>query len=380
MLASTLSLGAVAPDRSVDNERTIASVKYCSPRQRDTCEATGGDVVCHYPLGMRRVGSSLFLMGVAVAATWACTQLNPFADSVSYRPPTAKVVSAPDCLAENIYTALTGSGPWDPALTANAPDPGYPPRTFEPVAVVRCERGVDESGIQTVDSVRLEGDIDAVDAAFSVDSERFPPGVMASCAYEMTTPAGLWFVDDSGEAFRPAWPASPCGLQNGPIEALADLTEVSRTSHSTGYDDRYTTTCQSSSYADGFANTTPEEVAAAEERDDPLVPSLVMPIDDVDRLQLCTVPAAEPLVDAVGSLTTMSRADSARLVRSVADAPLAPACNQSSTRIASTELRRPDGSGRSFVSFELDGCQRAAGFGSYRTIPAEVLAALTRTG
>ncbi|MDI9929492.1 hypothetical protein QM588_03655 [Rhodococcus sp. IEGM 1354] len=196
----------------------------------------------------------------------------------------------------------------------------------------------------------------------------------------MTPPVGLWFVDDSGEAFRPAWPASPCGLQNGPIEALADLTEVSRTSHSTGYDDRYTITCQSSSYADGFANTTPEEVAAAEERDDPLVPSLVMPIDDVDRLQLCTVATAEPPVDAVGSLTTMSRADSTRLVRSVADAPIAPACNQSSTRIASTERRRPDGSGRSFVSFELDGCQRASGFGYYRTIPAEAMAALTRTG
>lgn len=126
---------------------------------------------------------------------------------------------------------------------------------------------------------------------------------MASCAYEMTPPVGLWFVDDSGEAFRPAWPASPCGLQNGPIEALAELTEASRSSHSTGYDDRYTTTCQSISYADGFANTTPEEVAAAEERDDPLVPSLVMPIDDVDRLQLCTVATAEPPLDAVGSLT-----------------------------------------------------------------------------
>ncbi|NIL85245.1 hypothetical protein RhoFasGS6_02631 [Rhodococcus fascians] len=331
---------------------------------------------------MRSVGSSLLLMGVAVSAAWACTNVNPFADSVSYRPPTAKVVSAVDCLAENIYTALTGSGPWDPALTAGAPEPGYPPRRFQPVAVVRCERGVDESGIQTVDSVRLEGDIDAVDAAFSVDSERFPPGVMASCAYEMTSPVGLWFVDDADEAFRPAWPASPCGLQNAPIEALAELTEVSRTSHSTGYDDRYTTNCQSSSYVDGFANTTPEEVVAAEERDGPVVPSLVMPIDDVDRLQLCTVATttAEPPVDAVGSLTTMSRSDSARLVRSVADAPIAPACNESSTRIASTELRRPDGSGRSFVSFELDGCKRASGFGYYRTIPAEAMAALTRTG
>jgi hypothetical protein len=318
-------------------------------------------------------------MGVAVSAAWACTNVNPFADSVSYRPPTARVVSAPDCLAENIYTALTGSGPWDPALTSDAPDPGYPPREFQPVAVLRCERGIDESGIQTVDSVRLEGNIDAVDAAFAVDSERFPDNVVASCVYDMIPPAGLWFVDDAGEAFRPAWPASPCGLQNAPIEALADLTEVSRSSHSTGYDDRHSTTCQRSSHGVGFDLTTPEQVAAAEERDGPVVPSLVMPINDVDRLQLCTVPTAEPPVDAVGSLTTTSRADSARLVRSVADAPIAPACNESSTRIASTELRRPDGSGNSFVSFELDGCQRASGFGYYRAIPAEALATLTRT-
>ncbi|WP_237606155.1 hypothetical protein [Rhodococcus sp. JG-3] len=296
---------------------------------------------------MRRVGSSLLLMGVAVAAAWACTNLNPLADRVSYRPPTAKIVSAPDCLAGNIYTALTGSGPWDPALTSDAPDPGYPPRNFEPVAVLRCERGIDESGIQTVDSVRLEGNIDAVDAAFSVDSERFPDNVVASCVYDMIPPAGLWFVDDAGEAFRPAWPASPCGLQNAPVEALADLTEVSRSSHSTGYDDRYSTTCQRSSYGVGFDHTTPEQVDAAKDRDGLVVPSLVMPIDDVDRLQLCTFATAEPPPDAVGSLTRTSRADGARLVRSVADAPIALACNQTSTRIASTELHRPDGSGRS---------------------------------
>ena len=334
---------------------------------------------------MRCLGSSLLVMGVVVATAWACTNLNPFADSVSYRPETAKVVSSPDCLAQNIYTALTGLGPSDPALTADAPEPGYPPRRFQPVAVLRCERGVDESGAMTVDSVRLEGNIDAVDAAFSADSERFPPGVMASCAYEMTPPAGLWFVDESGHAFRPAWPASPCGLQNAPIEALTDLTEVSRSSHPTGYDDRYTTTCQSGSYGGEFENTTPEQVAVAEESerssDVPVVPSLVMPIDDVDRLQLCTVPAPlDASAYAAGTLTAMSRADSTLLVRSVADAPVAPACSQRSTRIASTELRRPDGSGRSFVSFELDGCQRAEGFGYYRTIPAEALAALTRSG
>lgn len=129
-------------------------------------------------------------------------------------------------------------------------------------------------------------------------------------------------------------------------------------------------------------------MAADEERerslDVPVVPSLVLPIEDVDRLQVCTVSASteqppEYITSVVGSSTTLSRAESASIVRSVANAPLAPACNERSTRIASTELRRPDGSGRSFVSFELDGCQRAAGFGSYRAIPADALSALTRT-
>ncbi|MDV8023822.1 hypothetical protein [Rhodococcus sp. IEGM 1330] len=344
---------------------------------------------------MSGVRSQLILVGTVVLASPACSSsLNPFIDDVSYRPPTATIVSSPDCLAQSIYTGLTGSGPWDPALTSDAPDPGYPPATFQPVAVVRCERGTDEAGGMTVDSVRLEGNIHAVDAAFSADSKRFPDGVVASCVYAMDPPVGLWFVNEAGKAFRPAWPASPCGLQNAPMEALADLNEVSRSPHPTGIDNRYNTSCESSPYGQGFDNTTPEDVAAAEERersqDGPVVPSLVMPIDDVDQLQLCTVRTSNPLaaeelppdsiVSAAGTSTTLGRAESASIVRSVANAPLAPACNEISTRIASTELRRPDGSGRSFVSFELDGCQRAAGFGYYRAIPTEALSALTGIG
>lgn len=338
---------------------------------------------------MSRVWSPV-LVGLAAVGLSACSSsLNPLNDSVSYRPSVATVVESPNCLAEDIYTALTRLGPWDPALTPNAPAPGYPPAHFQPVAVQRCERGIDETGALTVDSVRLEGDISAVDAAFSADSERFPDGVTPSCVYAMEPPAGLWFVNEAGEAFRPAWPASPCGLQNAPIDALAGLTEVSRSYHPTGFDSGYTTSCESSSYGTAFADTSSDEVAAAQQRERegniPVVPSLVMPIDDVDALKLCTYTriAGEQSIDpgnpVVGSQTTLKRADSAALVRSISDAPLAPACDQSATRTTSTELRRPDGSGRSFVSFELDGCQRASGFGFYfRAIPADALAILAR--
>lgn len=107
---------------------------------------------------MSRVRSPLILVGVLVVASTSCSSsLNPFIDSVSYRPSTATVVSSPDCMALDIYTELTGLGPWDPALTSDAPDPGYPPFTFQPVAVARCERGLDEAGFMTVDSVRLRG-------------------------------------------------------------------------------------------------------------------------------------------------------------------------------------------------------------------------------
>ncbi|WP_247596025.1 MULTISPECIES: hypothetical protein [unclassified Rhodococcus (in: high G+C Gram-positive bacteria)] len=241
-----------------------------------------------------------------------------------------------------------------------------------------------------MDTARLEGDVSAVDAAFSADSERFPDGVMASCAYAMDPPAGLWFLNEAGEAFRLAWPASPCELQNAPLDALADLTEVSRSSHPTGYNDRYNTVCAGSSLDTGFETTTPDDVAAAEERqrtpDVLAVPSLVMPVDDVNALQLCTYSASsveqppDTGISMVGSRTTLNRLESAATVRAVANAPFAPACDRTSTRITSTELRRPDGSGQSLVSFELDGCQRASGFGYYRTIPADVLSVLTRVG
>lgn len=312
---------------------------------------------------------------------------NPFVDRIAFRPPTAVVTSSPTCLAENIFTGLTGLGPWDRAIVGNAPEPGYPPADFRVVGALRCERGTDANGMRTIDSVRLDGDVLAVFSAFSTDSFRFPDGTYASCINFGVAPVGLWLIDDTGAAFRPAWPSDPCTLQNVPYLALRHLTEVGRSSHPTGLDTRFTTVCEHDSHAAAFEPTTADDVAAAEEHEREYgrvpAPTLTLPVDDVDALVLCTYepPDYEPAPDGgdviAGTRTVLDRGSSAGLVRSIVDAPLAPACDQLSTRVASTELVRPDGSGSTPVSFEFDGCRRVAGLGDYRVTPPAALTALS---
>lgn len=312
---------------------------------------------------------------------------NPFVDRIAFRPPTAVVTSSPTCLAENIVTGLTGLGPWDQALAGNAPEPGYPPADFRVVGALRCERGTDASGMRTIDSVRLDGDMAAVLSSFTADSYRSTDGTASTCMFFGVAPVGLWLVDDTGAAFRPAWPSDPCNLQDGPYLALRKLTEIGRSSHPTGLDDRFTTGCERDSHAASFEPTTADDVAAAEEHEREYgrvtAPTLTLPVDDVDALVLCTYepPDSEAAPDGgdvvAGTRTVLDRGSSAELVRSIVDAPLAPACDQSSTRVASTELVRPDGSGSTPVSFELDGCRRVAGLGDYRVTPPAALTALS---
>lgn len=328
------------------------------------------------------------LVGLVVVATVAgCS--NPFVDRIAFRPPTAVVTSTPTCLAEDIYTGLTGLGPWDPAIAGNSPEPGYPPADFRVVGTLRCERGTDANGMRTIDSVRLVGDMVDVFSSFSADSFRFPDGTYASCVNFGVAPVGFWLVDDTGAAFRPAWPSDTCNLQDGPYFALRELTEVGRSSHPTGLDDRFTTVCEQDSHAASFEPTTVDAVAEAEQREREYgrvaAPTLTLPVDDVDALVLCTYepPDSEAAPDGgnviAGTRTVLDRDSSAELVRSIVDAPLAPACDQLSTRVASTELVRPDGSGSTPVSFELDGCRRVAGLGDYRVTPLSLLTVLTNS-
>jgi hypothetical protein len=54
----------------------------------------------------------------------------------------------------------------------------------------------------------------------------------------------------------------------------------------------------------------------------------------------------------------LSAQESADMIRSYLDAPAAAPCSVAATQMASVVLRRPDGSGGSSVSVELDGCRR----------------------
>ncbi len=337
---------------------------------------------------MRRTYLVATVVALCGLASTSCSDRLPWfgGDTVSYRPDTATTAESADCLAEDIYTALTGLGPWDPAITETAPEPGYPPSEFEAVEVVSCQRGLDQNGVETVDSVQLGGDVDAVLRAFSVDSQRFADGVSASCVYEIRPPVGLWLVDDAGRAFRPMWPASPCGQQEGPLAALQALEEVGRTVHPTGYDTDFSSVCTGSTGFWGFESTTSDDVEAATEREraggQMLPPALGMPVDDVGYTDVCRYPvvARAPSVveSAPGSSLVLGEVESASVVRTSVNAPIAQACGLQATRHASAQLLRPDGSGGAVVSFELDGCQRSAGFGGYREIPADVHEVLMR--
>lgn len=321
----------------------------------------------------------------------ACGYILPFSalDTESYRPPTASTTRTPNCLAENIFTPLTGVGPWDPEITADAPTPGYPPRYFAPVEVLRCERALSDDNVLTLDSVRLRGDVGAAMDAFAVPSERYASHMTVSCAFSGEAPVGLWFVDESGRAFRPAWPVALCGrLQDEPVRALGELEEFSRTVHPTGYDYDYATTCTGPATGE-FFETTAEYVGQALEAETrgnaSLPPTLFLPTDDVGFLQICTYPVVDsasalPVEIGMvpGSSATLDRPSSIELVGDLTAAPIAQPCSTPATRFAYADLRRPDGSGTARITVELDGCRRIAGLGSFRELPADAYAVLTR--
>lgn len=319
--------------------------------------------------------SGLILVAVGVCALTSCSLGMFGVDTVSFRPSTAKEVDSVDCLAENIYTPLTGLWPWDPAVTPATPDPGFPSRSIRPTEVVRCERGISGSGQLTVDTVVLDGDITAVVDAYSVKSVRYGDHISASCARAPELPAGLWLVADDGRAYRPAWPSGPCGFQEGPLEPLSMLDEVSRTFYPTGVS--VDTLSCTPGFADDFQRTTADDIAESVRYEVDVQETLMTPIDDVGALRLCRYPAGvgEP-EEKDKTLLTLDRLDSASMVRALADAPVAEPCARDATRLAATTLLRPDGSGGAPVSFELDGCTRVAGLGAYRQIPPGVLGVL----
>ncbi|WFR71206.1 hypothetical protein P9209_18450 [Prescottella defluvii] len=303
----------------------------------------------------------LAMLTVAGTVLTACSQ-------TSYRPPTAAIAERADCLAPDIESRLSAANltSIDPGRPP-AVGVGYPPEHFSPVAVIRCERGEDAAGALTIDSVRLEGDVEAAWDAFQVDSRRAPDNDDSSsrCAVFEMTPAGLWFVDAEGRAVRPAWPAVPCGYQAGPISPLAKLHEVERQQQARQRPADDPGVC-GNMYGSGFTTTTDEGIRGGDDTDrrSRLAENyaLAFPVEDVGRLQVCRYSeSTEGLIEQSRSRLTIDQ--SINLVRDVIDAPPAPPCALTATRTAQIPLHRADGSGGAKIDIELDGCRRAAGTG-----------------
>ena len=195
----------------------------------------------------------------------------------------------------DITAALVAPEARDSSIALRPEGSGYPPPDFSPVAVVRCERGETSDGGLTIDSIRLEGDIHAVDDAFREQSRRFPANVRADCAYRLVPPAGLWLVDEAGAAIRPTWPTAPCGLQEKPHAALSQLHEISRAQHPVdGISSDDAGTC-AESIGQPFATTTEADMSRMAEHEDtharPLTETaLATPISDVGRLRCAAIP------------------------------------------------------------------------------------------
>ncbi|MFF2055901.1 hypothetical protein [Rhodococcus qingshengii] len=309
---------------------------------------------------------------VAVALVWTGVR-----DYESFTPPVATAVDRADCLAPDITAALVAPEARDSSIALRPEGSGYPPPDFSPVAVVRCERGETSGGGLTIDSVRLEGDIHAVDDAFREQSRRFPANVRADCAYRLVPPAGLWLVDEAGAAIRPTWPTAPCGLQEKPHAALSQLHEISRAQHPVdGISSDDAGTCAEST-GQPFATTTEADMSRMAEHEDtharPLTETaLATPISDVGRLLVCRYSTEPPLPE---SRIRLSRQQSTDLMEVASTAPPAGPCDLVAHHIASIDVLRPDGSGGTRMAVELDGCQRVNLLGQ-RQLPPAVIALL----
>ncbi|KJF23847.1 hypothetical protein C7T36_08485 [Rhodococcus sp. AD45-ID] len=323
---------------------------------------------------MRKFLAVTFIVAVSVFAV-AAMYLSVRGDSVAFTPAVASVVDHAECTTPDISGPLSGLAQMDSQFPPTT-EPGYPPSDFEPVALIRCERGENAAGGLTIDAVRLEGDVSAVAEAFRTDSQRFRDNISADCAIREIVPVGLWFVDASGNAFRPAWPSAPCGFQDAPLETLDTLHEVSRQQHPIDAISADEPGICTTSIGSLFDLTTPDDVERSVRSENtgysPLDSPLATPVDDVGRLQVCRYNLGQG-----SSHIRLTLADSAELMHAASTAPIAPPCDQIAQQVASIDLRRADGSGGTQVLAELDGCQRIR-FGGYRQIPTSITELLSR--
>lgn len=319
---------------------------------------------------MRRLGTSATVSALLLVAACASE-----ADHVvEYTPPQADVVNEPNCLAPDIISHLTSPE----GSQASNPDviPGYIPTDFNSVAVVKCEIGVDSLGGITIDSVRLEGDIEHATDIFRIKSKHYSDS--PTCSEQPEPPAAIWFVNEGGQAVRAWWPTEPCGYVEEPLEVLKSLHETGRSRTSIGGSSEAASPCPPLSGSFFPSATTSRSESGQGSGGTTQLPggSLASPIDDVGELQVCRYRMADGEPSFVSSVR-LNRQESVQFARSVAVAPIAPSCSAVTGEIAKVDLLRPDGSGGTSVVIELDGCFRAT-FDGFRQLDPDQLGALSR--
>ena len=287
----------------------------------------------------------------------------------SYRPPAAAVVAAPSCASQDVVARLTD--PSSRTLPTPMPAEGSLPKEFKPTGLVRCEIGRTGNGQFTIDAVDLGGDIDQVVAALNKPSDRPAKGVDVECGEGYRPPAALWITSASG-ASRIKWPTGPCSPRDDPLRPLESLREDSRRAVSTvglpppsdcrGDFDRLLG--RPTSAADAFPPSTRRPAIGLPDR---------VAWGTICRYRL-TGATSGPDFSQLGQ-TQMTTESSNQLLRAALAAPSAPPCTQPATQVAATRLFRPDGSGGSVLTVELDGCKRLSidRFIDLRTAPADVI-------
>ncbi len=316
---------------------------------------------------------SVFGVALLLLATGCGSPIGGGHNIETFTPPEASVVEKADCLLPEIQTPLAGAVQWPQIDAPPTITPGYPPDDFEPVAIVRCERGEDPNGQLTIDAIHMEGQVDDVYETFRTLSQRFAgSGSGSSCAVDGRPPVGLWLVNRDDHAIRPQWPTTPCGYDLSPLDALATLHEVKREQNVVdGLAADNAGVCPQTvpTFSVTIENNPPDERQQYREATE-----LATPIADVGRLQICRFANADvPVEESRNRLT----ADQSRtLMQTVVQLPLAPPCEQSAQRYAVIELLRPDGSGGTHMQVELDGCKRLS-LGGYSATTDSLIAALT---
>lgn len=354
-----------------------------------------------------------------------------------YRHPPAEIADDYDCLVPYPGPGLVPpgkSGPQEQAPTAGRtasaspgsaaspdqpdspaspdspefPESGNVPDGFAPVEVIRCSAlavpaVVDKAGRwTTVKEEHLSGNLEPLLEALNVPSER---GGKMACPAIMEILPELWLVDAAGQAIRPAWPSTACGLSKpGVAEALDGLTVEQTLTHRVSLVEPRAALdagCSNSWKAPLPGETVLESVPEASIDDGtvqavPASPGLLPAPKDVDSMRVCLysadgpqTPAPEPIPGGDGvfsgqtiiasatftSAHTLDEEESHLLLKVAGAKPDAGQCETAAPSFAVVWPLHSGQKAGAPITVELESCRRLIpADGDVRKVPPDLLA------